>query len=154
MALKQGDIAPDFSAKLTDGSDFKLSDQKAKYIILYFYPKDDTPGCTLQACGIRDAYSEIKSLGAEIYGISRDDLKSHKKFVEKHGLNFPIIVDDEKIVCLLYDVLKDKSMFGKHYEGVERTTYILDQNLKIVEVWEKVNPIGHSARIVEWLKTR
>ena len=152
MALKKGDDAPSFKADLDNGEQLDLTTISSKYIVLYFYPKDDTPGCTVEACSIRDNLKDIQKLDAVVYGVSKDDTKSHQKFAEKYSLNFPLIIDPKAQICREYDVLKEKSMFGKKYVGIERTTYIIDKNLKIVEVMEKVNPATHTSNLIAKLE--
>src|SRR5688572_24652913 len=117
MELKPGDKAPDFSGKDQDGNPVKLSDYKGQKVVLYFYPKDDTPGCTAQACNLRDNYQKFKKANYIILGVSSDDEKSHRKFIEKYSLPFPLIADEDKKINELYDVWKEKSMFGKTYMG-------------------------------------
>jgi thioredoxin-dependent peroxiredoxin len=152
MALEKQTLAPDFSTQLHTGENFKLSEVKAKFIILYFYPKDDTSGCTAQACAIRDNISALNKFDAKIYGVSKDTAKKHVKFVEKYELNFPLIVDDKAEICTTYDVLKEKSMYGRKYIGIERTTYVLDSTLKILEVMEKVDPKTHINDLIKILE--
>jgi len=139
-----GSKAPDFPG---------LKDYKGKNIVLYFYPKDDTPGCTVEACGLRDSFKEIEKLGAVILGVSPDSAKSHDKFIAKFQLPFPLIPDEEKKICQDYGVWVEKSMYGKKYMGVARTTFIIDGNGKIAKVSEKVKPEGHEKEIIEALKS-
>ena len=150
--LAKNSKAPNFTSKLHTGEDFELSKVDSKYIVLYFYPKDSTSGCTTQACGIRDNYSQLKKFGAKIFGIGKGNLRSHIKFAQNNNLNFPLIVDDKLEISKLYDVLREKSMYGKKYMGIERTTYILDQGLKIIEVMEKVNPSTHVNDLIKRLE--
>lgn len=150
--LHQGDKAPDFTAQTNLGNEITLSKIGSKFIILYFYPKDSTPGCTVQACSIRDNLQNIEKFDAKVFGISQDSLKSHLKFTEKENLNFPLIVDETKEICTKYGVLKEKSMFGKKYLGVERTTFILDKDLNIIKVYEKVSPVGHAKLLLDTLQ--
>jgi peroxiredoxin Q/BCP len=152
MALTKGQNAPDFTKTLDNGETIQLSKLNADHIILYFYPKDNTPGCTAQACGIRDNLEELENYGAKIFGISKDTGSSHKKFREKHSLNFPLIVDPDAELARSYGVLKQKSMFGKQYEGIERTTFIINRHMQIVEVLEKVNPANHAQKLIESLE--
>lgn len=151
-SLTVGDKAPDFTANVHTGEEIILSKVKSKFIILYFYPKDNTPGCTLQACSVRDSLSDLEHFGAKIFGVSKDTLKSHEKFVERFKLTFPLIVDENGDISKSYGVLKEKSMFGKKYKGIERTTFILDKNLKVVEIMEKVSPNKHGVKLVEKIK--
>ena len=142
--IREGDRAPDFEI---------LKDLKGKNVILYFYPKDDTPGCTVEACGFRDSFKEIKKLGAVILGISPDNAVSHDKFINKFNLPFTLLPDTDKKMCQDYGVWVEKSMYGKKYMGVARTTFIIDKNGKIAKVFEKVKPEGHHQEVIETLKT-
>ena len=126
MTLEIGQPAPEFSVLVDENRKVSLKDYKGKKLILYFYPRDDTPGCTLESCGFRDAYEQIQSLGAEVLGISQDGLRSHKKFREKYSLPFDLGSDEEGILCKLYDVLKQKSMYGRTFWGIERSTFLID----------------------------
>jgi len=139
----EGKIAPQFA---------ELKDHKGKYIILFFYPKDDTPGCTLEACGFRDSYKEIKKLGAVILGVSPDGQKSHDKFIAKFQLPYPLIADEDKKIVQDYGVWVEKSMYGRKYMGVARTTFIIGEDGKILKVFEKVKPEGHNQEIITFLK--
>jgi peroxiredoxin Q/BCP len=142
--LKINDNAPDFESVTHDGEKVKLSDLNSDYTVLYFYPKDMTPGCTIQAIAIKDNIDFFEKNNIKIFGISRDSSKSHNKFVETFGLNFPLIVDEKTEISQKYGVLKEKSMFGKKYMGFERTTFIIDnRSMKIIGVLEKVNPATH-----------
>lgn len=152
MSLPKNTKAPNFKSQLHNGNEFELSKVNSKFIILYFYPKDDTSGCTAQACSLRDNLARVEKYGAKIFGISKDKLRSHQKFVEKYSLNFPLILDDKAEVCYLYDVMKEKSMYGRKYLGIERTTYILDKNLNILEVMEKVDPKTHTEDLIQILE--
>jgi thioredoxin-dependent peroxiredoxin len=120
--------------------------------VLYFYPKDDTPGCTVQACGFRDSFKDIEKLGAAILGISPDGVKSHEKFINKFSLPFPLLSDEEKQMCKDYGVWIEKSMYGRKYMGVARTTFIINKEGKIAKVFEKVKPEGHNTEVIETLK--
>jgi len=131
----------------------ELDNYSGKYIVLYFYPKDDTPGCTVQACGFRDSFKEIEKLNAVILGVSPDSDKSHDKFINKFQLPFPLIPDEDKKICEKYGVWVEKSMYGKKYMGVVRTTFIIDKNGQIAKVFEKVKPEGHNAEIIAALKS-
>ncbi len=152
MSLHEGQNAPDFSAIADNGESMRLSEIAAKFIILYFYPKDDTPGCTLEACGLRDRSDELGKYGAIILGVGKGTKGSHKKFKEKYHLDFPLLVDTELLICAQYDVLKDKSMFGKPYKSIARTTYVI-QNMKIIKVFEDVNPVTHAGALIEFLQS-
>ena len=142
-----GETAPDFNLKSTNGEMVKLSNLKDKKIVLYFYPKDETPGCTKEACDIRDNFSEIKKF-AEVYGISTDDNKSHKKFTDKFKLPFQLLSDTNKDVAISYGVWVQKNMFGKKYMGMQRATFLIDKEGKIQKVWPKVNVLKHVKEIL------
>src|SRR5499427_4425171 len=132
--MKVGDKAPDFTVTDDSGKKVKLSDFKGKKVVLYFYPKDDTPGCTTEACNFRDGLDEIKERGAVVLGVSADSVDSHKKFKKKFELNFPLLSDPEKKMIESYGVWKEKSMYGKKYMGIERTTFVIDPEGKISHV--------------------
>lgn len=145
--VKIGDQAPEIELPDQNGDIHKLSDLKGKYIFIYFYPKDDTPGCTIEACDVRDSYEKIAGLGVEVLGISPDSVKKHKKFEQKHELNFTLLADEEKKTVIDYDVWKEKKFMGKAYMGVERTSFLVDPEGKIIKIWEKVNPLGHVSNV-------
>ena len=147
--LKVGDIAPKFTAKDQDGNNIELSRFEGKKVVLYFYPKDDTPGCTAEACSLRDDYAEILNKGILVIGVSADSQSSHKKFISKYNLPFPIIADEDKSVIKAYGVWGEKKMYGKSYEGILRTTYIISESGKIEYVIEKVDTKNHSKQILE-----
>ena len=151
-ALKVGQKAPDFMVLNDQGQKVKLSDFRGKKVVLYFYPKDDTPGCTKEACAFRDGIDEIKSRGAVILGISVDSVESHKKFKEKFDLNFPLLADTEKDVVEAYGTWKEKSMYGKKFMGIERTTFIIDPQGKISHVFPKVKVEEHYDEVVDALE--
>ena len=146
---KQGDVAPDFTATIDDGSTMTLSKLKGSPVVLFFYPKDDTSGCTKEACGFQDALPRMDGLKAKIIGVSPDDVKSHVKFKQKFGLAYPLVADTEKKVCEAYGVWGEKSMYGKKYMGVNRTTFVIDAKGRIAKVFEKVKPEGHAAEVAE-----
>ncbi len=150
---QEGRNAPDFKLLANNRQSFALKDLKGKNIVLFFYPKDDTPGCTVEACGFRDSFKDIEKLNAVILGISPDSVKSHENFVNKFSLPFPLLSDNEKQMCKDYGVWVEKSMYGKKYMGIARTTFIIDGNGKIAKVFEKVKPEGHNAEVIEVLKT-
>jgi len=147
--LKDGDKAPDFTAKDQNGKTVSLSDFKGKTVILYFYPKDDTPGCTAEACDFRDNYQSLLSKGFEVIGVSTDDEKSHKKFVTKHSLPFTLIADDDKHIVEAYSVWVEKSMYGKKYMGTARTTFIIDGDGIISKVIDKVDTKNSSQQVLD-----
>jgi peroxiredoxin Q/BCP len=149
--LKEGALAPLFKGKDQDGKLINLESFKGKKVILYFYPKDDTPGCTAEACNLRDNYEDLLSRGFIIIGISPDNEKSHSKFRTKYKLPFSLIADHEKNIIKAYNAWGEKSMYGKKYEGVLRTTYIIDESGKIMKVINKVDTKNHTKQILEEL---
>ena len=148
MPLPDGIPAPDF--ELLDDTNVlrKLSDFRGRNVVLYFYPADDTPGCTKEACNFRDDYSAYENANIQILGVSPDTVKSHVKFKQKFQLPFPLLADEGHKVCDLYGVWGPKKFMGKEYEGVLRTTFLIDENGKIVKVFEKVRPAEHSAEVL------
>ena len=152
MALKEGDKAPDFTAESSDGKKVSLKDLKGKRVILYFYPKDDTPGCTVEACGFRDSIKKIQVQDTVVLGVSPDNVASHNKFIDKFKLPFALLADEDKEICQAYGVWVEKSMYGKKYMGVARTTFLIGKDGRIVKIYEKVKPEGHAEEILEQLK--
>lgn len=150
--LQQGTKAPDFTLPDKDNHPVSLSDFKGKKVILYFYPKDNTKGCTTQACTFRDAYSEFEALGAVVIGVSKDSTRSHTNFASKYELPFLLLSDPKTEVIQAYDVWKEKKMYGKTYMGLVRTTYIIDEAGMIEKVYEKVKPAENADQILEHLK--
>ena len=148
MKLKKGDQAPDFTARDQNGNTVRLSDFKGKKVVLYFYPKDNTPGCTAEACNLRDNYETLQKAGYEVIGVSKDSEKSHQKFIEKYGLPFTLISDTEKEVHEKYGTWVEKSMYGRKYMGTARTTFLIDENGVIEDVIEKVKTKDHAAQIL------
>lgn len=153
MAVPQeGSKAPDFMLKASNGKDVSLSDFKGKErVILYFYPKDDTPGCTVEACAFRDNMKRIEKTGTIVLGVSPDGVDLHNKFIDKFKLPFLLLADVEKKVSEKYGVWVEKSMYGKKYMGVARTTFVIGKDGKIEKVYEKVKPDGHAEEILEFL---
>lgn len=143
-----------FSAAMTGDQTFELQGRPANYTVLYFYPKDNTPGCTTEAMNFRDHYDEITGLGAAVYGISRDSLRSHESFKAKLGLPFELISDPEEIVCNQFDVMKIKNMYGKKVRGVERSTFVIDAHGKVVKEWRGVKVNDHVAEVLDFLKSQ
>ncbi len=154
MPILNGTIAPEFSLPDDTGTIRSLSEFRGHPVILYFYPKDDTPGCTTEACNFRDDYSEYIGSGVIILGISPDTSKSHAKFKAKYGLQFPLLADADHNVCELYKVWGLKKAMGREYMGVFRTTYLIDEQGAIIHVFENVKPAEHSAEILAKLKIR
>ncbi|GAB2975689.1 thioredoxin-dependent thiol peroxidase [Mucilaginibacter puniceus] len=150
--LKEGDKAPDFTAKDQNGKTVSLSDFKGKTVILYFYPKDDTPGCTAEACDFRDNYQSLIGKGFEVIGVSTDDEKSHKKFQTKYNLPFPLIADESKEIVEAYGVWGEKNMYGKVYMGTMRTTFIIDANGIIKKIINKVDTKASSQQVLDILQ--
>lgn len=150
--LKVGDKAPEFTLLDQDGKEVSLSDYRGKKVVLYFYPKDNTPGCTNQACGFRDINQEIRDEGAEVLGVSRDGQKAHTNFIDKHQLNFTLLSDPEKTVHTAYGVWQEKKVFGKVGMGTVRTTFIIDENGEIEKVFDKVKAKDNPEEVLEYLK--
>ncbi len=149
--LKEGDKAPEFTAKKQDGTNISLSDFKGKKVILYFYPKDDTPGCTAEACNLNDNYTDLIKQGFEIIGVSPDSEQSHSKFIGKYNLRFNLIADTGKSILIAYGAWGLKKMYGKEYEGVLRTTYVINEESVIERVFAKVDTKNHTQQILNEL---
>ena len=152
VALESGVEAPDFTLPSGSGEAVHLAELLGKQVILYFYPKDDTPGCTTEACGFRDAWQELQEAGVVVLGISRDSVKSHQKFANKHGLPFTLLSDEDGAVAQLYGVWVEKRMYGKKYMSMARTTFYIRPNGKIGHVWQQVKPEGHAQKVLEYLE--
>lgn len=148
MALKVGGKAPDFKVLTDEGKEVSLADFRGKRIVLYFYPKDNTPGCTRESCSFRDGLSRIKRKGAIILGVSPDSIKSHQKFKQDQTLNFPLLSDSEKKLVQAYGVWKEKSLYGRKYMGVERTTFLIDEEGRITHIFPKVKVDGHFQEVL------
>ena len=146
--LKEGDMAPDFSAATSGGGKVSLADYKGKNVILYFYPRDDTPGCTKEACAFRDGFAEFQKRGAVVVGVSTDSVASHDKFVEKFKLPFPLLADEDKKIVNAYDVWGDKSFLGRIYQGTRRVTFLIGGDGRIKKIWPKVKPDQHAAEVL------
>jgi len=149
--LSVGDKAPRFATVDQDGRDISLADFKGRKVVLYFYPKDDTPGCTKEACSFRDAWAQFRRRKVAVLGVSVDDEKSHKKFAEKFSLPFTLLADPEKTIVRDYGVWGQKSMYGRKYMGTHRVTYLIDEKGTIAAVWPKVKPEGHAEEILKML---
>jgi peroxiredoxin Q/BCP len=149
--LKIGDRAPDFELPTGDGGTLLLKDMRGKKVILYFYPKDNTSGCTKEACSFRDEVKQFRKKGAVIVGVSIDSDASHKKFAEKYALPFPLASDEKKELVKKYGVWKEKSMYGRKYMGVERTTFVIDEQGKIAQIFRKVKVEGHIEEVLAGL---
>jgi thioredoxin-dependent peroxiredoxin len=146
--LKAGDQAPAFALASDDGQTIRLTDLKGRPVVLYFYPKDDTPGCTKEACSFRDAWSEIQTTGAVVLGVSPDDATSHEKFRAKYRLPFPLLSDPDHAVAEAYGAWGEKSMYGRKYQGILRTTFLIDGAGVVRRVFEKVRPEGHAEEVL------
>jgi len=146
--IKIGDTAPKINAKDQDGNDFSLESLKGKKVVLYFYPKDDTPGCTKEACNLRDNYEKLQQEGYEVIGVSADNQAKHQKFIAKHDLPFKLLADENKEVIQNYNAWGLKKFMGKEYEGIIRKTYVIDENGKIEDIIEKVKTKDHTAQIL------
>ncbi|RMF62182.1 MAG: thioredoxin-dependent thiol peroxidase [Calditrichaeota bacterium] len=150
--VQEGQTAPDFSLLDQTGETVQLSALRGKHVVLYFYPKDDTPGCTKEACGFRDLHAEFEAAGAVILGVSPDSVKSHDKFRTKYDLPFRLLSDAEKEVVQLYGVWKEKSMYGRKYMGVERTTFVIDREGKVRKIFPKVKVTQHPEAVLATVK--
>ncbi len=144
--------APDFSAPDQLGKIHKLSGYKGSWVVLYFYPRDDTPGCTKEACSFRDSYRILQKMGVTILGVSKDSVKSHQKFAAKFNLNFPLLSDEDKQIIKSYNAWRNKKFMGREYEGTTRITYLINPQGKIKKIYEKVNPLVHVQEIINDLK--
>jgi thioredoxin-dependent peroxiredoxin len=144
---------PDFSAEMTSGRTFKLSDYRGKNLVLYFYPKDNTPGCTTEGMQFRDLYPDFQAANTEIFGISRDSIRSHEGFRAKLAMPFELISDPDETVCNLFNVMRMKNMYGKNVRGVERSTFVIDGNGTLVKEWRGVKVPGHIDEVLEFVKS-
>jgi peroxiredoxin Q/BCP len=151
--LKVGDKAPQFTLPSGDGKNVSLKEFRGKKVVLYFYPKDDTPGCTSEACSFRDNLGRVKRKGAVVLGISADSVESHKKFIKKYDLPFPLLSDESKEILKAYDVWKQKSFMGRKFMGIERTTFIIDEEGNILRIFLKVKVEGHTDDVLDALSS-
>ena len=152
MSVAEGDLAPSFEMPATGGRTVASAALKGKPYVLYFYPKADTPGCTIEACGFRDVFKKIEGAGAVVLGISRDTPKAQKKFKEKYGLPYTLLADVDEKVCKQFGVLKEKNMYGKKVMGIERTTFLIGPDRKLLKIFPKVKPEGHAEEVLAALK--
>ncbi|HET7604029.1 MAG TPA: thioredoxin-dependent thiol peroxidase [Gemmatimonadales bacterium] len=152
MLPQPGTPAPDFTLPSDQGDSVSLKSLRGSPVVLYFYPKDDTSGCTTEACEFRDAWSEVKASGARLFGVSPDGIKSHQKFRDKFNLPFPLLADEDHSVAEAYGVWGEKSMYGRKYMGILRTTFIIDEKGRIARVFEKVKPAGHAEEVLSALQ--
>lgn len=150
--LEPGSKAPDFTLPISGGGKIKLSDLKGQPVVVYFYPKDDTSGCTKEACSFTENISAFNKVKARIIGISKDSVANHDKFVEKYGLKFPLASDEDGKVCEKYGTWIEKSMYGRKYMGIDRATFLIDEKGKIAAIWRKVKVPGHTEAVIEALK--
>jgi peroxiredoxin Q/BCP len=148
MTVDAGDTAPDFTLPTDGGGEISLSALKGKPVVLYFYPKDDTSGCTREAMGFRDTLAEFGQAGAAVIGVSKDSVARHDKFKAKHDLNFPLVSDEEGTLCAAYGVWVEKSMYGRKYMGIERATFLIGGDGKIARAWRKVKVPGHVEEVL------
>jgi peroxiredoxin Q/BCP len=152
--LKINDTAPEFSLPDETGTEHSLSAEAGKWVVIYFYPKDDTPGCTKEACAIRDIYDDFAALGVTVFGVSKDNPASHAKFKDKYQLPFTLLSDETGEMIDAYGALQEKSMFGKKYMGIQRMTYLINPAGKVVKVYPKVSPTEHAHEVLEDLRQR
>ncbi|OGI14270.1 MAG: hypothetical protein A2878_00335 [Candidatus Moranbacteria bacterium RIFCSPHIGHO2_01_FULL_54_31] len=152
MPLKLKQKAPHFALPDQDGTEHTLKEYQGKWVALYFYPKDDTPGCAKEACSFRDGYAPLKRAGIAVLGVSADAVKSHQKFAKKFSLPFPLLADEEKTVVALYGVWGKKKFMGREYMGISRTTFLIDRTGKIAKIYENVKPDDHAAEILADVK--
>ncbi len=146
--LNEQDQAPDFTTKDQNGGEVKLTDYAGQKVVLYFYPKDDTPGCTKQACSLRDSFADFEKRGIKIFGVSTDDEKSHQKFIAKYQLPFDLLADTNKEIVNAYGVYGEKMNYGKKYMGINRTTFLIDETGKIVRIFKKVKVDEHAGEVL------
>lgn len=152
MAVLEGQLAPDISLPASNGETVKLSDFRGKNVVLYFYPKDMTPGCTTEACDFRDRHQDFSDINTVVLGVSPDPIAKHEKFIEKHGLPFLLLADEEKEAAQAFDVWKLKKNFGKEYMGIERSTFIIDSEGKVVKEWRKVKVKEHINEVYQYIQ--
>ena len=145
--------APDFELPATGGSTFRLSDLRGRSVVLYFYPKDNTPGCTAEGQQFRDLHAQFSGLGCAVYGISRDSMKSHENFKAKMGFPFELLSDADETACRLFDVIRMKNMYGKKVRGIERSTFVIDRNGVVRREWRGVKVPGHAQEVLEFVRT-
>lgn len=150
--VEVGKKVPNFKIPSSGGSEFTLSSKKGKKIVLYFYPKDSTPGCTTEGIEFNELLGQFKRQNADVYGISRDSLKSHDKFICKYDFQFELLSDEDEEVCNLFGVIKEKNMYGKKVMGIERSTFIIDEDQKLVGEFRKIKAEGHAAEVLEFIK--
>jgi len=152
MSVAEGKKAPDFTGATDGGGTLKLSELRGKPVVLYFYPKDDTPGCTTEACGFRDSAAAFKKLKAQVVGVSKDSVARHDKFKAKYKLDFPLVADEDGKICEKYGTWIEKSLYGRKYMGIDRATFLIDKDGVVRKVWRKVKVPGHVAEVEAALK--
>jgi peroxiredoxin Q/BCP len=150
--MQVGDVVEDFTLSDQDGNDVHLSDFSGKPVVMFFYPRADTPGCTIEACGFRDSFAKLKKAGVVVLGVSRDTVKAQKKFAVKYDIQYPLLADDAMVLIKRYGLLKEKKMYGKPVTGVARTTYVVGPDGKLLHVFEDVKPAGHAEEVLALLK--
>ena len=149
--MKVGSKVKNFKAEMTGKADFNLADYKGKRIVIYFYPRDNTPGCTSEGEDFRDNYKKFKKKNTQIFGVSKDTIKSHESFKDKFKFPFDLISDSDEKICKIFDVIKEKSMYGKKYMGIERSTFLINEEGKLVKEWRKVKVKGHVEEVLSFL---
>ena len=149
--MKEGTKLKNFKCEMTGNKDFNLSDYKGQNIVIYFYPRDNTPGCTSEGEDFRDNYKKFKKKNTQIFGVSKDTIKSHESFKDKFKFPFDLISDSEEKICKIFDVIKEKSMYGKKYMGIERSTFLINEEGKLVKEWRKVKVKGHVEEVLSFL---
>ena len=152
ITLEAGDAAPDFALPDQDGTTHSLAGYRGRTVVLYFYPRDQTPGCTIQACSFRDSHAEVLAEGAVVLGVSTDDADSHVNFRERHGLPFPLLVDAEAAVAARYGAWGEKVLYGRRYQGMTRATFIIGPDGILTKVWKRARPAGHGAAVLKALR--
>ena len=152
--MNPGDLVEDFTLKNQDGNDVSLSSFKGSPVVLFFYPRADTPGCTIESCGFRDAFTKFKKAGIVVLGISRDTVKDQKKFKDKYDLPYDLLADDKMLLIDRYNLIQPKNMYGKIVKGVKRTTYLIGPGQKLIHVFENVKPEGHAEEVLSLLKEK
>ena len=155
--MNPGDIISDFTTQNQDGQTVSLSDYGSGPVVLFFYPRADTSGCTIEACSFRDSIADLKTAGATVLGISRDTVKAQKKFADKFSLPYPLLADPDETICNTFGVIKPKNMYGKLVKGIERTTYLIapadaESHQRLLHLWSKVKPEAHAEEVLAWLK--
>jgi len=150
--LNIGDTAPSFSARDAEGNSYSLSDLKGKFVVLYFYPEDETPGCTVEACSFRDSYAEFSKHNAVVLGVSMDTAESHQKFAAHHQLQFPLLIDSDRKIIDKYEAYGEEDLYGKKFMGIKRMTYLIGPDGKIAFIWRRAIPLGHAQQVLNKIK--